>query len=67
MKLADAKKLTLWMREQGVAQFSVPGLSVVYHLRAITIPGAEVAVAKQPAPQEDNNAGLLERDMFASR
>lgn len=67
MTLDEAQKLTLWMRDQGVSQFSLDGLAVVYHPRAITIPGAEVAASNKPAPQEDDHAELLERDMFASR
>lgn len=61
MTLDEAKKLTVWMRSQGVSQFSVDGVAVVFHPKAVTLPGAEATQpATQQAPQEPSDAGELE-------
>jgi hypothetical protein len=56
MKVADLKKLTVWMRSQRVHSFSVGGVSVTFHPLAFVeqastteIPGAEAT--EQPATQ----------------
>jgi hypothetical protein len=72
----ETKELTLWMRAQGVAQFTAGEVSVVFHPRAIQIPkvvdepGAEDAEpstrTQKPKDDEESFQGLPVSELMHS-
>lgn len=64
MTIDEAKALTLWMRDQGVAQFSVDGVSVQFAppaAKAVGLKGAEDPQPRPPESPEQHKASLLKR------
>lgn len=65
MTIDEAKALTIWMRDQGVAQFSVDDFAVQFQPSAIAKPvttkGAEDAQPPKPESPKATQANLLSR------
>jgi len=62
MKPDELKELTIWMKNEGVQQFTIDGAAVVFHPKALRLSDAKREQDPPKAKLEDYATGMLQID-----